>query len=755
MDWLNVRRVAPRATLGMLLSVVFLVGERAWAQGRESTVSGQVLDARTREPLSAVQVQAAGRSVQTDAEGRFVLPGVPDTAVVRFERIGYRPLEVTALSIDGRIELSPVPVLLDEIPVRAERSNALAAGTALTVASYGRTELLAGARTSVADALVGAEGVAVARVGSWGSRLFLRGLGGDRVAVMIDGMRVNPACAFGMDQGIATVDPAIVERVEILTGPGSTLYGSGNIGGVINIVTRKPVGERGLSGEVRAGASSGVPGATLGATLGLRQGTFDATLALDGARYGDYRTPHGKVHGSSFRHATADLTLGWSPDEARRLTFRSQAYEGRDIGWPAMHGMSIPSESRRSFSLDYGVQLGRGWLDAFAARAYVQRLDHEMLMEMTMDGAVPMTMESGQRSHSTTSGGRVQLRLVPVPSSHVDVGVEVTEWAAENSRWTEHSGPMHGERIEFRTWPGVSIVDAGLFGQGELGIGGGLTATLGARLDRVIRRAEEGESGREWVGSGNAGLRLALPHGFGARLSLGYGYRIPNPTELYGLALKPDGFVYRGHPGLKTETNRNIELSLSHDRPGASASVTVFRNDVRDLISPVLAPGDTIAGKPVRTYGNLARSRLVGGTGSFQIRVLSPATFSGAVSYTRGEDVTTGQPLVGIPPLEGRLAARLGSGSSFWLEVEGVAAARQDRIAADAGEVETPGYAAANVRAGFRLAGTDAILGVDNVFDRAHRGHLDPVGLLRPGRSFYAKLSRRFGFESAERGHDH
>ena len=753
MDWLNVRRVAPRATLGMLLSVVFLAGERAWAQGRESAVAGQVLDGRTREPLSAVQVQAAGRSVQTDGSGRFALPGVPDTAVVRFERIGYRPLEVKASSITGRIELSPVPVLLDAIPVRAERSNALAAGTALTVASFGRSELLAGARTSVADALVGAEGVAVSRVGSWGSRLFLRGLGGDRIAVLIDGMRVNPACAFGMDQGIATVDPAIVERVEILTGPGSTLYGSGNIGGVINIVTRKPVGERGLSGEVRAGASSGVPGGTLGATLGLRQGTFDATLALDGARYGDYRTPHGKVHGSSFRHATADLTLGWSPDEAHRLTFRSQAYEGRDIGWPAMHGMSIPSESRRSFSLDYGAQLGRGWLDAFAARVYIQRLDHEMLMEMAMDG--DMTMESGQRSHSTTSGGRVQFRLVPVASSHVDVGVEVTEWAAENSRWTEHHGPMHGERIEFRTWPGVSIVDAGLFGQGEVGIVGGLTATLGARLDRVSRRAEEGESGREWVGSGNAGLRLALPRGFGARLSLGYGYRIPNPTELYGLALKPDGFVYQGYPGLKTETNRNIELSLSHDRPGASASVTVFRNDVRDLISPVLAVGDTIAGKPVRTYANLDRSRLVGATGAFQLRVPSAVTFSGSVSYTRGEDVATGQPLVGIPPLEGRLAARLGGGSAFWLELEGVAAARQDRIAAEAGEMETPGYGVANVRAGFRLAGTDVIVGVDNVFDRAYRGHLDPVELFRPGRSFYVKLSRRFGFEGGEHGHDH
>jgi len=747
MQRMHLLRTASRAVRVVVLCLALPTAD-GWAQRPVSTVSSRVVDARTAEPLAGAHVHAAGRSAHTDADGRFVLQGIPDTAVVRIDRIGYRPIQRLASELGASVALAPEPVLLDGIVAEAPRPNALAAGTALTIGSVGEAELAAGAHTSVADALAGVEGVTVSRVGSWGSRLILRGLGGDRVAVMIDGIRVNAACAFGMDQGVAAIDPATVERIEILTGPGSALYGSGNIGGVVNVVTKRPAGEAAVTGEVRAGASTGVPGGTLGATVGVRRGAFDASIALDGSSYGDFRTPAGTVDGSSFRHATGDLVLGWTPEAAQRLTFRTQVYEGRDIGWPAMHGASIPSESRRSFALDYGAQLGRGVLDGFAARAYVQRLDHHMRVAMTMGGTMPMTSLTEQRSHSTTSGGRVQLRLLPLPGSHVDVGVEVTEWAAENSRWTRQSGGMGGTtEIAFRTWPGVSIVDAGLFGQGEIEIVDGVTATAGGRLDRVIRSADERETLRDWVGSGNAGLRLALPHGFGLRASVGYGYRIPNPTELYGLALKPDGFVYSGNPALDTETNRNIDFSLTYDHPRLSASATIFRNDLDGLITPILAPGDTIVGKPVRTYANLAESRLVGGSGSARWQATPALSFTGTIAYTRGEDSATGEALPGIPPLEGMLAARLEDDAGRWLEVEGIAAARQERVAAGAGEIPAAGYGVAHARAGFRLAGMNAIVGVDNLLDRAYRAHLDPAQLLRPGRSFYIKLTRRFGTE--------
>lgn len=740
-----VRTGALRATLLLAYVVVAAVlPSRLDAQQGAGSIRGEVRDARTGEPLAAVRVRVLGRASETGPDGRFTLPTLPETATVEFERLGYRSIRLTAAEVGPVVELVPAPVLLGAVIAEAPRPNTLAAGTALTVGSVSSEAMVAGAHTSVAEAMAGAEGVSIARVGAWGPKPVLRGLGGDRIAVLIDGMRVNQACAFGMDQGVSAIDPAMVERVEILAGPGSTIYGSGNIGGVINVVTKKPGQHAPTTGELRAGASTGdLPGGTLGASFGVNRGPFDLGLSLDASKYGDYRTPEGVVDGSSFRHGTGDVRLGWTPDPAHRIAFQAQVYEGREIGWPAMRGATIPVEKRRAFGLDYGTQLGRGILDGLAARAYVQRLDHHMLVEMTMDGGMRSVTE--QHSHSTTSGGRIQLRLLPSAASHLDVGIEATEWAAENSRWVQRSGPMGDiPSHEFRTWPGVSIVDVGIFGQGELRIVEGVTASAGGRVDWVARSAEGWESTKEWVGSGNVGLRWEIARGFGARAGVGYGYRIANATELFGIALKPDGFAYLGNPELETETNRNVEASLTYDGARLSASVTAYRNDLSGLISPVLLTGDSLAGHPVRSYANLDDARLTGVTGSFQWQALARLGLSGTVGHTRGEDRATGRALAAVPPVEGTLTARFTAGEGSWLEIEGHAAGRQDRAAAHVGEVETAGYAVVNARAGFGLAGVDVVAGVDNILDRAYRGHLDPVHLLRPGRSLYVKLSRRW-----------
>lgn len=746
MNILGSKGATTRALLLVVLAAfAALAPASAWARQAPRTLQGRVVDGRTASPLAGVVVRARDRAVRTDADGRFALAGVPDTAVVHFDRVGYRAERLPATSVGATVPLEPEPVLLDAVVVTAPQRNDLAVGTNLTVTSVDAETMHAGAHTSVADALDAVEGVSTARVGSWGSRLYLRGLGDDRITVLVDGIKVNQACAFGMDQGVATIDPSTVERIEILTGPGSALFGSGNIGGVVNVVTKKQPTDRALTGELRLGATSGMPGGSVGATVGARRGDFDAILALDASNYGDYRTPRGTVEGSSLTQATGDLALGWSPSATHRLTLRAQVYEGRDIGWPSMAGASIPRESRRNVSLDWGAQLGAGILDAVSARAYVQRLDHDMRVEMAMAGAMPMTMRTEQRSHSTTSGARVQLRLLPAADVHLDVGSEVTNWAGENSRWTEQSGAMGSEHFEFRTWPGVDILDAGVFAQGELPVSERLVATLGGRVDHVVRQADGAPTTRDWIGSGNAGLRLELPHGFGARIGVGYGYRIPNPTELYGLALKPDGFVYRGNAELDTETSRNLEASLTLDRARVSASATVFRSDLSGLVTPVLAEDEDIVGKPVRSYANLADARMTGASGSVLWRPLDLLSLSGTISHTRGEDLATGRPLAAIPPLQGSLGARVQDDAGRWIALETTVAARQERVAEHAGELPTAGYGVVDLSGGLRVRGFDATLGVDNLLDRAYRAHLDPARLLRPGRSFYIRLSHRFG----------
>lgn len=375
----------------------------------------------------------------------------------------------------------------------------------------------------------------------------------------------------------------------------------------------------------------------------------------------------------------------------------------------------------------------------------MQDLDHQMWMNMVAHGEVPVTTTTDARSRSTTTGGRLQLRLHSVGRMHVDTGFEVVNLVAEATRWTENH--VVGEKVvreTLRGWPAVQILDLGTFAQGELPLGSMLTATGGARADFVWRDADGWESTSEWVGTGNIGMRADLSHGFGARATLGYGYRIPDATELFGLATQPDGFVYRGSPDLKTETSRNFEGSLTYDTDAFAFEFTAFRNQLNDMIAPALV-SDSVAGRPVREYANLQRARLTGINATAALPLPASLMLSGTFSHTRGEDRADGSPLPFIPPIEGGISLRANEAVLVdWLEVQLRGAMRQERNDHSAGEVATDGYAVVNVHTGFDLAGTNILAGIDNLLDRAYRHHLDPATLLRPGRNLYIKLTRTF-----------
>lgn len=744
------REAALRSAFPLLLVSAFLLSTPAAAASRQqrAPAGATVVDDATGRPLASAFVAAGPATATTGTDGRFSLVVPAGVDHVRVERLGYATRQVSLSSWSDEIRLEPAPYLLERIAVEVRRGEALASGTALAVASADRWDLDRAAATSVADALDALEGVEESRVGSWGSRPVVRGLSGERLAILIDGNRVNRACTFGMDQGLSSVDPAQVERVEVVSGPGSALYGSGNVGGVVNVVTRAAPLAPGTSGEVRAGGSTAVPGGTLGGSLWTGTERVRLSLNADASSYGDYRMPDATVDGSSYRQITGDAKVDVRPSPAHRISAKGQLYEGRDIGWPMMKGAEIPSETRTSLSLDYGWQLARGALDGLSVRAFRQRLDHHMTVDAVMSGPMGVkTVKADAESWSTTTGARGQLRIVPAPGLATDVGAEVTRWFAEGTRWTE-SGTGGGPSNEYtsRTWPAVDLVDAGAFFQGEAALSGGLTLSLGGRLDRISRDAEDEPSSTETVATANAGLRVELGAGLGLRVSAGLGYRAPDPMELYGLALKPDGFVYRGSPDLETERSRSAELSLTWSGARGELGATAFRNRLEDMIAPVLVPGDTVAGRPVRAYTPVGSATVEGVSATAEAPLGAAFDVRLHASWTRGTDESDGTPLVAIPALGADVTLRRTFAVTpvRWIEVEARAADAQDRVSEAAGEPRTPGWAVFDARLGAELAGSRITAGVENLLDRHYRSHLDPARLFRPGRNFFVRVSRGF-----------
>lgn len=712
------------------------------------TRSGVVVDAATGRPLAAAAVTAGQPFTLTAADGSFAI-GVPaGVERLRVRRMGYSPLEVRVTPWTREIRLEPEPYLLERLSVDVRRGATLAAASALAVASVDRRALDVAGGTSVAEALTGVAGVEDSRVGSWGSRPVIRGMSGERVAVLIDGNRVNRGCTFGMDQGLASIDPSEVKRVEILSGPGSTLYGSGNIGGVINVVTRDGHEGSGTGGEVRAGGSTAVPGGTAGVSVWTGTQRVRISGMMDGASYGDYRIPGSAVDGSSYRQWTGDAKVELRPTSNHLISVKGQRYEGRDIGWPMMRGAEIPRETRTTLSVDYGWQVGQGPVDAVSVRAFRQRLDHHMTVDAVMPGDMgPMTMRADAVSNSTTSGARVQARLMAGAKLHADVGVEVNRWFAEGTRWNESQmGMKPATSATFHTWPSVSIRDFGAFFQGEAQLSSFLNGSLGVRVDGVRRRAEDAASVSETVTTGNIGVRADLGRGLSARVSVGTGYRTPDPMELYGLALKPDGFVYRGRPDLATERNVDGEVALTWTGGRTNLEVTLFHNRIRDMVSPQLVQGDTVVGRPVREYTTLGSATLRGVSGHASFPLFASLEGRLSASYTRGTDGATGLPLPAIPPLTGEVAVRrvFRTTPLRWVEMEVEGATDQKRVSTAAGETATPGYGVTNLRWAMEMGGVRVTAGVDNLFDRTYRSHLDPVSLYRPGRNLFVRMAKAF-----------
>lgn len=719
---------------------------RLSAQQGGQAVTGTVRDSLSHTAVGGVEVMAGGRSVTTSPSGEFRIEVAADTVSLFIRRIGYASRRLSAADVNGDILLVPSPVLMTGLTVTAAPPPHIGTGTALGMSTVGQEELAPRSETSLASGLGGIEGMSSQQPGTWGGKAFLRGLGGERVTVLLDGDRVNRACNFGMDGSLATIAPATVERIEVLSGPGSVLYGSGNVGGVINVVTRAGALDRPEGGEIRAGASSAVPGGSLGGSFFLRRSRYRLDLSADGASYGDYRSGAGDVPRSSYRDATFDGRLALLPAATHRVELHVQRYAGRDIGYPAMAGTEIPTEDRLLTALDYGWQVNRGVLDGLSAKVYRQGVDHDMTMSMTMTSGMgaPMTTLTEAKTTSVTYGARSEVRLTPVHGVRIDAGAEATQWNADGTRWiTRGAGTPMPNTLTFQSWPGVKVLDAGAFAQGEYLVVPRLALSAGARLDRIVNRADGQATTRQWVPTGNAGIRFYPADGLVLRGSLGYGYRIPDPTELYGIAPRPDGFLYIGNPALETETSRNLEFAAGYAAGAVDVGATVYRNALSQLITPVLVTDSTIAGYTLRQYTNLTRARIDGITGRIAVDLPVRLQLRGVVSYTRGENRSTGAALATIPPVEGTAALRYSRGGLLqWVEVETHAALKQDRAATSAGEIATAGFTLLNARVMVAIARTDITVGVDNIFDKAYRQHLDPARLLRPGRNFYLRLRR-------------
>lgn len=594
------------------------------------------------------------------------------------------------------------------ITVVATGSGTLIAETGQSVSVIDHAEIAAIQGPDLTRVLERLPGVTYTRNGDQGgfTGVRVRGADAEQVLVLLDGVRINDPGAPGGGYDFGGMLSGGIERVDLLRGSNSVVWGSQAIGGVIALTSRELDGieggvEYGARDSLSADAAAGLAGETYSATL---NGGYTRTDGVSAAASGT--EPDGfhqwRIGGRG------KLALG--PDLSATFAARHADSRLEIDGYPAplyvfadtAEFQTVKETSGRAglTYASYPLALDAGFALSDTRRAYVD----------PAFGGDPYYATKGRSERADLSG-----TYWLAPDLRLDFGAD--------SEWTRFSGTGESEKsARLSSGHVLAGYDAGA-----------IDVAAGVRLD------DHSRFGSEWTFGANGSV--ALGGGWRARASYGEGFKVPTLFQL---------FSNYGNQALVPERSRSVDVALEHgDRNDPlHLAVTLFRRDSRDLIDYVSCFGSTTgicANRPFGTYDNVGKARAegieseLGAQVSERFRAQAVYTWVKAVNRTPG-DAREGHDLARRP----RHAL---TASVDWDSPWTVALGADLRLVGDSfddgfGFVPLDGYALLTVRASVPLGERFEVFGRIENLGNAH--YETVAGYGTPGRSGFIGIRGRF-----------
>jgi len=734
--------------------IVFVAMSAAQADSG-GRIRGHVLDPDGQPVPGATIVidgpMAAPRTIMSDPQGNF---DVATGAAGRFRLQASAPglagpvADVTlaagqVVTLDLNLRLAAVEERLVVTPSQVDRQSSSVpdSSTVLT----GET-LQARQQFTMSQALRSVPGLTVQQSGGPGSlsSLFLRGGESDYTLVLIDGIRAN---AFGGGIDLSQVPLADVERVEVVRGPQSALYGADAIGGVVQVITRAG-GTPSAQGLLESGSRSmwRTAASTTGDIRGWRWQLGGDHFQDDG--FTGLASNGETVSNDDSRTSQGAATLGWRATASGADLQGTARYVDTDRGTPGPYGSDpagrFAGVDRTSRNLTRRWNGGGRWLQPWsgASSTVRQRTEFDVAdYDLIARSGFPSEGES-RRVHA-----RSQTDIAAAATLGFTGGIEWLGERGSSTFITAASGPVPVER---------SVL--GLFGEARWQPEDRVSVTAGVRGERIERDAFPGDPNAfqprpdfpaDTVVSVNPKIAatwsaIGNPAGTGAWTrvhgAFGTGIRPPDAFEI----------AFTDNAGLRPERSRSVEVGAAETWKGGAIvlDATAFFNYYDDLIISV---GRSFSGSSRWRSDNISNARARGVETSAAWR---PAlAFGLQASYTwmsteiLAVDGTTAAP----PPyaVGDRLLRRPGNQGSLdatWSRARATAFAQvfwrgetldaEPAFGPSGGLYDNPGYAVANLGGSFTVTrGVVVQARVLNLFDKQYE---EVLGYPAPGRTFYA-----------------
>ena len=684
----------------------------------------------------------------TGKDGFFIIPSLPaGRYTLQFQRSGFVSREIFVDLKPGEsaeVEVLLEPTLLtlhEEITVTAERDPRASFDSPAAINALTSRDFQERWPRTAPEMLPEAPGVWLQKTNHGGGSPFLRGLTGNQILTLVDGIRLNNSTfRYGPNQYINTIDAYSIDRIEILRGCGSTLYGSDAVGGVLNFLSPSP----GLAAKGTEISAAG--------RAKLVSGGMETTGRLDFR----LRTPAlgliGGISARSFGDLRAGGSLGLeSPSgyEERAADFKGLLKLGDNFmltaAWQSVLQPEVPAYdqvAQRGYSrFVFRPQERRLFyfrMNSFSANPLWREVEATVSWQESAEGREKQKEGSDwlnkERDRVRTLGFQLQVRSVPRTSWSMTTGFEL------------YSDDVRSAAEDLDSLTGTSFKKRGLYPDGarafNLAVSHAQSIDIrrfglrsGIRYNLVGIRIRDDLFGDTEISpaalAGHVSLLYRLSGRLHAVLNASRSFRAPNINDLASFGAFDYGIEVPA-PDLRPEYGTTLEAGVK-SRGGRWASAFYFYHTrLHDLIVRVES---TYMGSPYydgeRVYrkANSQRAFVQGFEAEVQGEIGSRWRAVMNLTYTFGHNEDADEPLRRIPPLNGRGRLEFRPHPDFFVEAELIFAAEQNRLSS--GDIAdhrippggTPGWKVFNILVHWRRGRLHWTAGLQNLFNEAYRTH--------------------------------
>jgi hemoglobin/transferrin/lactoferrin receptor protein len=788
----------------LLISFFFLIN---LISAQTIILEGKVIDFTTKNPVENVNIIAIGNnySATTNLQGEFKLNIPLGEYKLKFSHVSYTTRILSVKISDNNsdtdlvVQLQPGNIPIKNIYVVSTRMLQQFGESPLPLEVITSKEIQEHEPQTVADILAQKPGLALQRDGIWATSISLRGLTGSDLITLVDGNRIETAT--DLDGSLSLFDLDDIKQVEVIKNASSVLYGTGALGGIINIIAEgnNYTNNFEINGKVSSGVNSVNKGFMNNASLNFSDKTWSLNLNGNYRTADNTNTPTGELSNSGYNDDYFSGSFGWYINDNNKLKVSYQNFKGWDIGIPGGAGL-FPTNALVKYSfikrdlinVQYSIINLIEPLKELTIKFYNQNIyrfvenipnqtnviqsnNGQPTQIITVDRITPNVrhyVTGLQLQSNWLFGKNLLLAGIDAWQRNLDSRRERVINHSQQDTQTANISQVFTEYIGEKPLPNSSFRSIGVYAQDEFPfLSDKLKITLGARGDQILVKNDSvsnpvhyytiparqknppqtvlnwskmEETDYSW--STNFNIFYNATENIDLTFSYSHSFRSASLEERYKY-IDLGSIIRLGNPKLKPEKGNYLDAGIKYFTPEINIYWNVFVNFINNQIKET--PG-TFEGKNALLSVNTGKSRLYGFDGSAEFHITDNSLLNVSAAYVRGEDIANNTNLPEIAPLNSKISYRYSFPELLSLELSANIFSSQDNIAP--GELATLGYVYYNLytsSTAIRVLNSEVKLytGCENFTNKSYRNHLSTNrGFIvsEPGRNFFVKLSVNF-----------